>query len=36
MTDPEPPVRTGRSGSGADASKAGSVMGTPSYMAPEQ
>jgi serine/threonine-protein kinase len=32
----EPQVRTGRSGSGADASRAGSVMGTASYMAPEQ
>src|SRR5262249_6974738 len=29
-------VQTGRSGSDADASRAGSVLGTPAYMAPEQ
>ena len=29
-------VRTARSGSDADASRAGSVLGTPGYMAPEQ
>ena len=29
-------IQTARSGSDADASRAGSVMGTPSYMAPEQ
>ena len=29
-------VQTARSGSGRDASQAGSVMGTPAYMAPEQ
>jgi serine/threonine-protein kinase len=37
--DPEAAVgeiRTARSGSGADASEAGSVLGTPGYMAPEQ
>ncbi len=38
---PEPegemgPLRTARSGSEADASQAGSVLGTPGYMAPEQ
>ncbi len=32
----ETPIHTGRSGSDADASRAGAVMGTPSYMAPEQ
>jgi serine/threonine-protein kinase len=34
--DQETAIQTARSGSGADASRAGSVMGTPSYMAPEQ
>jgi tetratricopeptide (TPR) repeat protein len=29
-------IQTARSGSGADASQAGAVMGTPSYMSPEQ
>jgi tetratricopeptide (TPR) repeat protein len=32
----ESAVQTTRSGSGADASQAGSVLGTPSYMPPEQ
>ncbi len=32
----ETDVMTVRSGSGADASRAGSILGTPSYMAPEQ
>ncbi|WP_165227619.1 protein kinase domain-containing protein [Aquisphaera insulae] len=31
-----PPIRTGRSGFEADASRAGSVLGTAAYMAPEQ
>jgi serine/threonine-protein kinase len=35
QADPEP-VRTLRTGSTADESRAGSVLGTPSYMAPEQ
>jgi serine/threonine-protein kinase len=35
QADPEP-VRTMRTGSTADESRAGSVLGTPSYMAPEQ
>jgi serine/threonine-protein kinase len=35
QADPEP-VRTMRTGSAADDSRAGSVLGTPSYMAPEQ
>jgi tetratricopeptide (TPR) repeat protein len=37
--EPDDPVRvvhTARSGSGADASQAGSVLGTPGYMSPEQ
>src|SRR5262249_47040675 len=34
--DREPVIATARSGSGADVSEAGSAMGTPSYMAPEQ
>jgi tetratricopeptide (TPR) repeat protein/tRNA A-37 threonylcarbamoyl transferase component Bud32 len=34
--DPGDEIRTGRSGSGEDASRAGSVLRTPSYMAPEQ
>jgi serine/threonine-protein kinase len=34
--DEESRVRTARSGSEADASQAGSVLGTPAYMAPEQ
>jgi serine/threonine-protein kinase len=29
-------IRTARSGSGADASRAGSILGTPGYMSPEQ
>ncbi len=32
----ETDVITIRSGSGTDASRAGSIMGTPAYMAPEQ
>jgi tetratricopeptide (TPR) repeat protein len=35
QADPDP-VRTLRTGSAADESRAGSVLGTPSYMAPEQ
>jgi serine/threonine-protein kinase len=37
--EPEPAddmIRTARSGSAADASQAGSILGTPGYMAPEQ
>ena len=33
---PESVIQTARSGSDADASRAGSVLGTPAYMAPEQ
>ena len=36
VVEPETVIQTARSGSDTDASRAGSVLGTPQYMAPEQ